>query len=396
MAPNSPASVAVIGGGAMGSAAAWQLALRGHRVVLLEQFGPGHRRGASHGSSRIFWHAYAHRRYINLATRADRLWRQLERLDGGRVYTRTGAVDHGHPAEVFALSRALTEAGVDNALLRPTEAALRWPGIRFDTMVLHHPAAGRIDADRAVAALQRQAVAAGADVWHHTTATGLRLLPSGVRVVTDSGHLRFDQAVLAAGAWTSKVLEPLPGLWSELPALRTTQEQPAHFTPIGEPVDWPSFIHHPGADMVTAPEDRGSSGGIYGLSSPEGVKIGEHGTGPEVDPDNRDFLPDPAGVARLQDYAANWLPGVDPASAKASTCLYTTTPDHHFVVDRSGPVTVLAGFSGHGFKFTPAIGELAAGLVSGAARAPAEFAFGRRARPSTALTPAIRQIRQGS
>jgi sarcosine oxidase len=89
---------------------------------------------------------------------------------------------------------------------------------------------------------------------------------------------------------------------------------------------------------------------------------------------------------------------VDPASAKASTCLYTTTPDHHFIVDRSGPVTVLAGFSGHGFKFTPAIGELAAGLVSGAARAPAEFAFGRRAAtpPATALAPAIRQIRQGS
>jgi len=386
--------VAVIGGGAMGSAAAWQLALRGHRVVLFEQFGPGHRRGASHGSSRIFRHAYAHRRYINLATRADRLWRQLERLDGGRVYTRTGAVDHGHPAEVFALSRALTEAGVDNSLLRPKEAALRWPGIRFDTMVLHHPAAGRIDADGAVAALQRQAVAAGADVWHHTTATGLRLLPSGVRVVTDSGHLRFDQAVVAAGAWTSKVLETLPGLRDELPALRTTQEQPAHFAPVGEPVDWPSFIHHPGADLATAP----GTGGIYGLSSPDGVKIGEHGSGPEVDPDTRDFLPDPAGITRLQDYAAIWLPGVDPVSAKASTCLYTTTPDHHFIVDRTGPVTVLAGFSGHGFKFTPAIGELAAGLVSGAARAPAEFAFGRRAStpPGTALAPATHQIRQGS
>src|SRR5664279_2052039 len=251
-------------GGAMGSAAAWQLALRGHRVVLFEQFGPGHRRGASHGSSRIFRHAYVHRRYINLATRADRLWRQLERLDGGRVYTRTGAVDHGHPAEVFALSRALTEAGVDNSLLRPTEAALRWPGIRFDTMVLHHPAAGRIDADRAVAALQRQAAAAGANIWHHTTATGLRLVPSGVRVVTDSGHLRFDQAVVAAGAWTSKVLQTLPGLRNELPALRTTQEQPAHFAPAGEPVDWPSFIHHPGADLATAPGVGAISGGFYG------------------------------------------------------------------------------------------------------------------------------------
>ena len=386
--------MAVIGGGAMGSAAAWQLALRGHRVVLFEQFGPGHRRGASHGSSRIFRHAYAHRRYINLATRADRLWRQLERLDGGRVYTRTGAVDHGHPAEVFALSRALTEAGVDNSLLRPKEAALRWPGIRFDTMVLHHPAAGRIDADGAVAALQRQAVAAGADVWHHTTATGLRLLPAGVRVVTDSGHLRFDQAVVAAGAWTSEVLEPLRGLRRGLPSLRTTQEQAAHFARVGDPADWPSFIHHPGAELAAGP----GSGGIYGLSSPDGVKIDEHGSGGEVDPDTRDFRPDPAGITRLQEYAAVWLPGVDPASAKASTCLHTTTPDHHFLVDRSGPITVLAGFSGHGFAFTPAIGELAAGLVSGAARAPAEFAFGRRASnpPAAALTTVTHQKLRGS
>ena len=137
-------------------------------------------------------------------------------------------------------------------------------------------------------------------------------------------------------------------------------------------------------------------GRIYGLSSPDGVKIGEHGTGGEVDPDTRDFLPDPAGTSRLRDYAAAWLPGVDPASGKASTCLYTTTPDHHFIVDRRGPVTILAGFSGHGFKFTPAIGELAAGLVIGAARAPVEFAFGRRTAgpPAAAVATVTHQIRR--
>ena len=105
-------TVAVIGGGVMGSAAAWQLALRGHRVVLFEQYGPGHTRGASHGSSRIFRHAYPTRRYVALAARAARLWRQLERVDGQHFYARTGAVDHGDPATLHALAQALNEAGL--------------------------------------------------------------------------------------------------------------------------------------------------------------------------------------------------------------------------------------------------------------------------------------------
>ena len=96
-----------------------------------------------------------------------------------------------------------------------------------------------------------------------------------------------------------------------------------------------------------------------------------------MEPATRDFLPDPAGIARLRQYAARWLPGVDPTTASATTCLYTTTPDHNFVVDRRGPITVAAGFSGHGFKFAPAIGELVAGLVNGPADTPDLFALGR-------------------
>jgi sarcosine oxidase len=369
-------TVAVIGGGAIGSAAAWQLAERGHRVLLFEQYAAGHARGASHGSSRIFRYSYPLVEYVTLAGRAARLWRRLERLDGQRFYARTGAVDHGDPAAVQRLTQVLRQTGVEHAVLTPDQAAIRWPGLRFDGMVLHHPDSGRLHADQAVAALQRQARVLGAQAWFHTPVSGLRASGAGVRLLTASGSIRVDQVVVAAGAWSGDLLAAVPTLARRLPPLVTTQEQPVHFVPLQTPVGWPSFLHHPGLGH------RGA--GIYGLASPDGVKVGEHGTGPRIVPEHRDFQPDPAGVDRLRDYAERWLPGVDPSTASATTCLYTSTPDGHFVIDRAGPITVAAGFSGHGFKFAPVIGELVAGLVDGTADPPELF----RLRPATARAPA--------
>ncbi len=293
------------------------------------------------------------------------LWSELEEADGTRVLTWTGAVDHGDPAAVQGLARVLGQAGIGYQILSPRTARERWPGLKFDTVVLHHGAAGRVDADRAVAALQRRAAAAGADVVHRTSARGLHSSAHGVEVVLDSGSIRADHVVVAAGAWTADLVRGL----IELPPLRTTKEQPAHFAPHQRDLEWPSFIHHPGSDL------RGE--GIYGLGSPDGIKIGEHGTGPVVHPDTRDFETDPLATARLVKYAAEWLPGVDATTAAPLTCLYTTTPDSNFVIDRTGRITVAAGFSGHGFKFTPAIGELVAALVEGNISAPELFSLSR-------------------
>lgn len=372
---HGPVDVVVVGGGVIGSAAAWRLAARGRSVVLLEQFEPNHRRGASHGTSRIYRQAYEDGFHTTLAGRAFPLWRALEEITGSRVLTLTGAVDHGHPGCVLTRADTLSSLGIAHEVLEPRAAEKRWTGMRFDTAVLHHPAAGRLHADRAVRALQDAARRAGADVRHRVTVREVHGRGSDPEVVTDTGVVRARHVVLAAGAWTRTLLaganvRPAP----ELPTLRTTQEQPAHFVPLTD-ADWPSFVHHPGAELTA---DGIHREGIYGLGSASGIKIGEHGTGPEVHPDTRDFRPDPAGVQRLVDYAAAWLPGVDADSAAADTCLYTTTPDSRFVVDRIGDVTVAAGFSGHGFKFAPAVGDLVAGLVAGEIRAPQPFRFGAR------------------
>ncbi|SCE45485.1 FAD-dependent oxidoreductase, partial [Streptomyces sp. DvalAA-19] len=145
--------VLVVGGGLMGASAAWRLSARGHRVTVLERFGPGHDRGSSHGTSRIFRLAYAEPSYTELALRALPLWRRLEEESGRPVLTLTGAVDHGPPEVLERLAGVLAGAGRAGRRLSPGEVAERWPGLRADTAALYHPDAGRVHADDAVAAL---------------------------------------------------------------------------------------------------------------------------------------------------------------------------------------------------------------------------------------------------
>ena len=361
--------VVVVGGGAMGAATAWWLARTGRPVTLLEQFAPGHDRGSSHGSSRIFRFSYADRRYVDLAVRAHALWRDLQEEAGEALLTPVGCLEHGPTAAVDALHRTMSEAGVTHRMTDPAEAAERWPLFRFDEAVLYQPEAGRVDADATVRALHARAARHGAEVRAGVRVREVRPRGDGAEVVTDGATLRAGVVVLAAGAWLPGLLAGaaarLPEL-AGLPPLRVTQEQPAYFAPLpGGPAveDVPSIVHSrrfPGGAV-----DRPLGLGYYALGGPgRGVKLGEHGTGPAIDPDRR-VPPDPAGVRRLHRYARDWLPGVDSAPVAVDTCLYTSTPDEDFVIRRIGPLVVCSPCSGHGFKFVPAIGELTAAVALG-------------------------------
>lgn len=369
--------VVVLGGGAMGSAAAWQLARRGIDVVLLERFAPGHANGASHGASRIFRIAYPDLGYLRLAQEARVLWRELEDLAGVSLLTVTGGVEHGGDPFLDQIADTLTAAGLVSEWLTPRQAAARWPGLRFDTRVLFHPDSGRLHADDAVTALQESAVKHGAVVRHEVPVASVALRgEDAVEVRAGDDLYQARRLVVAAGAWTEKLLGGLV----PLPALRVTQEQPAHFVPVGglapAALDgWPSFGHLLTPGTVEADAYHG---GIYGLATPgEGIKVGFHGVGPVVDPDERDFAPEPGQLAALRDYVREWVPGVDPDDFVPMSCTYTTTPDSHFVLDRHGPVVIAAGFSGHGFKFTPAIGRILAGLAVDGTRPDPRFASTR-------------------
>ncbi len=367
----------VVGGGAMGAATAWQLARRGREVALLERYEPGHRNGASHGASRNFNVAYSDPAYVAMLVEALPLWRELEAESGTSLLELVGVANHGPASQFDAVHAALIAAGVAAEFLPVEEASRRWPGIRWDTRVLFNAQAGRVNADATIAALHATAASAGADVRHRTRAT--RIEPLGderVRVASvtdddgDEEVFEARTAVVTLGAWTTKFVGGLA-----LPRLVVTQEQPAHFAVRDESIAWPSYNHFPGAaadgyDYWRSP--------IYGMLTPgEGVKAGWHGVGPVVDPDERDFLPRPDQLADLQRYARDWLPGVDADAVTPISCTYTTTPDEHFVLDRIGPIVVGAGFSGHGFKFTPVVGRILADLADGTGPAPERFAADR-------------------
>ncbi|WP_375385507.1 FAD-dependent oxidoreductase [uncultured Microbacterium sp.] len=356
--------VAVIGAGAMGAAAAWQLARAGASVEVFEQFEPGHVHGASHGTTRNFNVSYDEPGYLAWLREARGLWRELEAESGLTLLTTTGIVNHGPARDLVPVADAIREGGFAADLLPRGEATSRWPGFRFDGDVLYTPDAGRLNPAAAVTALLDGAVARGAAVSWRTRVEDLRVVDDDrvqltVQDAAATRVLHARRVVVAAGAWSESLLAQLAV--PSLPRLRVTQEQPAHFAVRDESLNWPGFNHGPAVDD---PATSWFLTGVYGMLSPgEGVKAGWHAAGPEIHPDRRSYVPDPTLTAAIVRYAREWLPGVDPDTFTETTCTYTSTPDSRFFLERIGPIVIGAGFSGHGFKFTPVIGRVLADLA---------------------------------
>ena len=240
--------------------------------------------------------------------------------------------------------------------------------MRFDGPVLHQAGGAIVHADRAVAGLQALARAQGATLLEDTRVGRIEVAGAGVVVHAGDHTLRARHAVVTVGSWA-------PGLLGDLvplPRIRVTQEQPRFFRPFEDAAGWPCFVHWR--------HEPGEWGRIetYGLwEQGSGYKVGLHAAGPEVDPDARDFLTEPARDAVLTDYVRTWFPGLDTDRSTAISCLYDNTDNGDFVIDRVGPVTFATGFNGEGFKFVPVVGELVRDLVRGDADALPLFSVAR-------------------
>ncbi len=339
--------VAVVGGGVMGLATAWELTRRGLRPVVLERFARGHHEGASHGATRNFNNAYAEEHYLDLLVRSREGWEALGSVDGEPLLRLHGLVTHG-AVEVDEIARRLGGRGIHAELLSGAEASARWAGMRFEETVLFSRDAGVARAAAAMTELERRIIAGGGEVRWETPVLGFEETDAGVTLRLHAGSLRADAVVVAAGAWTTRMLPDLG-----LPALTVTEETPAHFAPVTGAA-WPSFNHYVDPEKYPAT--------VYGMPTPgEGVKVGFHLVGDVVDPDARPHRP--THTAALAEYVREWMPGLDPASAVPISCTYTSTEDGTFVLDRRGRIVVGAGFSGHGFKFAPGVGAVLADLV---------------------------------
>jgi monomeric sarcosine oxidase len=355
--------VVIIGAGLAGSATAWALARRGRSVVVLEAFQPGHRRGSSHGSARIFRRAYPDPLYVRLTGEAQRLWRQLADEAGEELVLTTGGIDFGPAGEQEKMYEVLRAFGVPVELLPPAAAAERWPGMAFgNDPVMFHPEAGVIDAERAMVAMRSLAEVHGAQVHYGSPVLSVSASQAGAEVRTAGRSWYAPAVVVAAGAW----LEPLLGDQVPLPPLIVTQQQAFHFAPRAPAGPRPIFIY------------RGEIA-MYGLLAgrdgevPGAIKIGKHDDGPVTTGDDRDGIISPAGREAVRAFVRATLENVDPDPVGELTCLYTSTATEDFILDRQGPFVVCSACSGHGAKFAPLTGEMAADLACGGAPADPRF-----------------------
>jgi sarcosine oxidase len=313
----------------MGLATGRALECRGHEVVVYEQFEPGHERGSSHGRSRIFRLAYAEEEYVRLAQEALGLWRELEAETGETLLELYGLLEIVRSPEE-STARTLEACGVEWHRLDGDEAQRRYPvRVPEESFAILQTEAGIVRADKALAAL-----GGGLDVRYET------------RVHPD--ELDADVVVITAGSWVNELLEvPLP--------VKVTRETVCYFRPEdGRPV--PSLVSF-------KPDSHTHD--MYSLADPvHGLKVGAHHAGPETDP-NETGEPEPHLIEQITSWTRETYRLADPDPVAAETCLYTTTADETFVLERRGRLVIGSPCSGHGFKFAPAIGERLAALATG-------------------------------
>jgi sarcosine oxidase len=375
--------VAIAGLGGMGSAIAAHCAARGASVIGLEQFGPAHDLGSSHGKCRMIRKAYFEdAAYVPLVLRSYELWRALERETDDRLLRITGVLSVGEEnSEIISgTKRSAAKHDLSVEPLSREQVRERYPTVKLleTEVALFEPDGGVLDPEGAVRAHLKTARAAGAELRFETAMRTWEATADGVQVhLADGTRLSARKLVLSLGPWFKQTLEAL-GV-----PLRVQRNVQAWFSPNTNSYDagrFPAFLL----------ERAGLAAPLYGFPDfGDGLKVAFHGhgqmtTAEEIDRDvemARDVTPIAQELER-------WMPGAAATFREATPCMYSLTPDSNFVIDRHpahSNVVLCGGFSGHGFKFVPVIGEIAAELaLEGGSRHQIDFLSLKRFGPPQA------------
>lgn len=353
---------AVIGLGAMGSAAAAALASRAGSVVAFDRLAPPHTLGSSHGRTRIIREAYyEHPLYVPLVRRAYELWQELERETGKHLLTITGGLMVGPEAGTLfsgALASARTH-GIQHAVLDAAAISERFPAYRAaqSDVGLFEERAGMLFPERCIEAQVARARSRGAALNINEEVRGWTVSQSGVTLRTNVRSYHADRLIIAAGPWLPTLHE---SLGRQLPL--TVERQLSHwFRP--KPGDSSKYQ----ASRAPIALWELANGELFATLPDlgDGVKCGTHHGGPPTSPHSVDRTVSPAESQMAREALESVMPGAGGEMVESRVCLYTNTPDSHFIIDwvERGRVLVLSPCSGHGFKFASAIGEIAAQLA---------------------------------
>lgn len=355
----------------MGAATCWHLARRGARVLGLEQFRLAHSRGSSHGQTRVIRTAYyEHPAYVPMVRRAFELWYDLEQATGAKLLTECQCLNIGRIDSelITGVRRAAEEHDLEVEFLSDAEIRRRFPAMKFDDGYcgLLERQAGFLDVERCVRTMIRLARRLGAVILSEVAVRGWMAGADGVRVQTHLGDFTADRLVITAGPWSRTVLKQLS---IPLTVMRQTQ---LWFETRDDRLfrrdRFPIYLADVGGRA------------FYGLPVINcfGHKVAQHyGATERDDPHEIDRQIQPEDVEAVRSFLSRYVPEANGPLRFGQVCMYTLTPDRHFIVDLHAEhpqVAIAAGFSGHGFKFAPVIGEILSDLtLSGSTRWPLDL-----------------------
>jgi monomeric sarcosine oxidase len=360
---NNHYDVIIVGAGSMGMAAGYYLSKGNQNTLLIDSFDPPHSLGSHHGDTRIIRHAYGEsREYVPLALRAQQLWEELEQLSGKQLFSRTGVLCAGAPGSTFTneVINSAKEFSLPLEIMDSNEINARWPGLRLPEGFIGclETSSGILFSEECVRAFKELYIQKGKSLKTNSPVIDIEVGTDKTLVRTENAVYTADTLVVCAGAWSGKILERT-GIYIPVKPTRKTVAWFECDHQLYDSSSLPAFT----IDLI----DRH----YYGFPSlhNSGLKIGRHDGGQIVDPNqfNREFGEFIEDETDLRNFLSEYMPLANGRLVKGKTCLYTMTPDEHFIIDQHPEyknLIIATGFSGHGFKFASVVGEIIADLVT--------------------------------